>query len=173
VQWDAVCKSVLQRVAVFCSVFIRVWRAVFSRVWQCCSESVAVSQRVFICVSRGSYFPVCCSVAVLQCAAVCRRVLQCVAACCSVFIVRLQGSIFIDSLSLRVCCSALQGLAVCYSVFLCGRECCSVLQRVAAYLCVSRGLYFPRLSLGKCVAVCCSVLQCVSVCRRVLQCVAA
>ena len=81
------------------------------------------------------------------------------------------------------CCSALQCVAVRYSVLQCARGgmtfekfhqpplrlpprvlqciavCCSVLQ------CVS-----VSLSVLQCVVVCCSVLQCVAVCCSVLQC---
>jgi len=61
------------------------------------------------------------------------RVLQRVAACCSV----LQ--------CIAVCCIALQGVAVRCSVLQCVAVCCSVLQCVAA-----------RCSALQCVAVCCS-----------------
>jgi len=78
----------------------------------------------------------------------CAQVLQCVAVCCSV----LQCA--------AGCCSVLQCVAVCCSVLQCVAVCCSVLQCVAMCCRVLQ-----------CVAVCCSVLQCIAVCCSVLQCV--
>jgi len=88
----------------------------------------------------------------LQCVAVCCRVLQCVAVCCSVLQCLAVCSVLqcdaaddsngVDVKCVVVCSSMVQYIAVC----------CSVLQYVA---------------------VCCSALQCVAVCCSVLQCVAA
>jgi len=83
---------------------------------------------------------------VLQCVAVCCRVVQCVA----------------------VCCSVLQCAAVCYSVLQCVAivshcvvVCCSVLQGSERY---SRAI-----SMGSGVAMWRGVLHCVAVCCSVLQ----
>jgi len=94
--------------------------------------------------------------------AVCYRVLQCVAVCCSVQTLRLQRPpwTFLLASSLSSC-SAVQCAAVCYSILQCVAVCCSVLVRLC-----------PLASVLQCVAVCCSVLQCVAVCCSVLQCVA-
>jgi len=61
----------------------------------------------------------------------------------------------------KLCCSALQCVAVRCSVLQCVAVCCSALQCVAVCC-----------SVLQCVAVCCSVLQCVAVRCSVLQCVA-
>jgi len=91
---------------------------------------------------------------------------------------------------LQVCCSVLQGVAVCCGVYMSARRssrscsvssvsavkprcvavCCSVLQCVAVYCSVLRCVTVCC-SVLQCVAVCCSVLQCVAVCRSLLQCV--
>ena len=85
------------------------------------------------------------------------KLLQCVAACCSI----------------ALCCTALQCVAVCCIVLHCIAVCCSVLQCVAV-----SSSWFHRLvpntfpsPVLQCVAVRCSVLQCVAVCCSVLQCV--
>ena len=57
----------------------------------------------------------------LQCVAVCWRMLQSIAASC----IKLQ--------CVEVCCSALQCVIMCCSVLQCVAVCCSVLQDVAAY----------------------------------------
>jgi len=105
---------------------------------------------------------------VLQCVAVCCRVLRCVAECCivlqcveeycSILLQRFAQDLDILSCAnvlscnlIAVCCNMLLCAAVCCRVLLCVASCCSVLQ---------------------CVAVCCSVLQCVAVCFGVLQCFA-
>jgi len=74
-----------------------------------------------------------------------------------------------------VCCSVLQCVAVCCSMFQGGNAVeefvavyCSVLQCVAVYGSVSQCVAVWKCSRG----VCCSVLQCVAVCCSVLQCVA-
>jgi len=123
---------------------------------------LCASSRVLQCVSCVAVCFVCCSVFhVLQCAAVCyrvlhyvaigasaclcarKRLLQCVAVCCSV----LQ--------CVAVCSSMLQGIAV-----FCTR---SVWVSVCTHMCVA--------VCWQCIAVCCSVLQCATVCYSVLQCV--
>ena len=89
---------------------------------------------------------------VLQCVAVCYRVLQ-------------------------MRCSVLEWVAVCYSVLQRVAVCCSVLQLCCSLLqCVAvccRARKKSRKTRVKkiCVAVFCSVLQCVAVCGSVLQCV--
>jgi len=85
-------------------------------------------------------------------------VVQCVSACHTSNIGRLEG---LETLShMRVvaaCCSVLQCVASCQ-----GNE-----------ICCPEGLEASRKSvLWQCGAVCCSVLQCVAVCCSVLQCVA-
>ena len=126
----------------------------------------------------------------LQCVAVCCRVLQSVVGCCSVLQLDTYGYF-----NLSVCCSVLQ---FCYSVMqwftayqqvnmkyavtyeclpTCIRSalCCSVLQCIAAFCsvlwcvtmcCSMLQLYCSVLQMY------CSVLQCVAVCCSVLQCVA-
>ena len=70
----------------------------------------------------------------LPCVAVCYIVLPCVA-------VRCRARLRTDKhLTIDLCCSVLQCVAVCCRVVQCVAVCCSVLQ---------------------CVAVCCNVLQCV------------
>jgi len=137
----AVCCSVLQRIAVCCSMYISylvtTWRA---------GETMA-------------------SVSVLQRVAACCSALQRVAVCCSV----LQFACIIprDNLTCRrdngfcicvaVCCSVLQCVAVCCSVLPCVALCCSVLQYV--YI-IPRDNLTCRRDNGfwTCIAVCCSVL---------------
>jgi len=64
----------------------------------------------------------------LQCVAVCCRVLQCVAVCCGVLQCVVGAlCIFLN----RSCCSVLQSIAVCCSVLQCVAVCCRVLQCVA------------------------------------------
>jgi len=90
-------------------------------------------------------------------------VLQCVAVCCSAFIVLLQcvcRALLRTSWVLSVCCSVLQWVAVGCSMLQYVAVCCSMLQYVA--VCCSLLQY---------VAVCCSMLivllQCV--CRAPLR----
>jgi len=105
--------------------------------------------------------------------------LQCVAVCCST----LQGSA-VCSIVLEyaavccsvlqcaaVCCSMLQHVAACCSVLQCAVVCCSVLQRAAA-CCIA--LQCAALCCGglHCAAVCCIVLQWVAVGCGVVQCCA-
>jgi len=66
-------------------------------------------------------------------------------------------------------CSALQCVAVCYSVLQCFAICCSELQRLQ---CVADKPATTSPAMLQRVVVCCSVLQCVAVCYSVLQCVA-
>jgi len=89
----------------------------------------------------------CCSV--LQCVAVCCRVLQgqCVALCCSV-------SVYLTSTSRVVCSSVLQCVAVC----------CSVLYRVGITH-IDTPCYMLQ-----CVAVCCRALQSIAKYCGMLQC---
>ena len=112
VQSVAVCYSVLQCGAMWCSVLHR--RARRLRVTPFCTLELLARQRqprVLQCVA------VCCSV--LLCAAVCCSVLQCVAVCCCVL------------LCVAVCCSALLCVAGCCCVLQCVAVCCNVLQCVA------------------------------------------
>ena len=70
-------------------------------------------------------------------------------------------------------CSALQYIAVCCSAVSCSVfVCCSLLQGVAVcWRDESRHTWVSRVTrVLQCVAVCCSVLQCVAVCCSVLQC---
>jgi len=94
------CCSVLQRVAVCCSVLHCVVRQARSRMNESCLFQLARSLLFYIAVRI-----VCCSV--LQCVAVCCSVLQCVAVCCSVF------------QCVALCCFVLQCVAVCCSVLQC------------------------------------------------------
>ena len=101
---------------------------------------------------------------VLQCVAACCSVLQSVAACCSV---------------IAVCCSVVQYLAVCCSVQQCVTVCCSVQQCCTA--CSANQQHCNTLqhiattnithTLGEFASsgsVCCSVLQCVAVCCSIV-----
>jgi len=63
-----------------------------------------------------------------------------------------------------VCCSVLQGVAVCDVSA--ARECV----RAARETCTSCNVS-ECCSVMQCVALCCTVLQCVAVCCSVLQCV--
>jgi len=101
------------------------------------------------------------------------RVLQCVAACCSV----LQR--------VTVCCSVLQRVAACCNVL----QCVASFPKLSISYIATNGWMKECCSMLQCAAVCCSVLQCVAVCcelskvvylmyytewmdGRVLQCVA-
>jgi len=125
---------------------------------------------------------------VLQGVAECCRVLQCVALYCSVLqhvvdtLRACSSSMTIGTLataffvSLMMCCSVLQCVAVCCSVLQCVAVYHSVLQHVA----VTSRACSSSMSTGKLATafsvplmVRCSVLQCVAVCCSVLQCVAA
>jgi len=91
---------------------------------------------------------------VLLCVAVCCSVLQCVAVCCSL----LQ--------CVAVCCGVKQCYAVLCSVLQCVAVCCSVLQSVA--ICLQRGLQSFMLQCVaefnyRCVAGCFIVLHFVAV----------
>ena len=116
-------------------------------------QPVAVCGSQCVAVCRGVHCSALqCARRPFPCAAVCCRVLQCFAVCCSVWSV-LQ--------CVAVCCSVLQCVLQC--ALKCVAVCCCVLK--CALQCVSQ-----------CVAVCCSVLQCVAVCVAVFcsasQCVA-
>jgi len=95
-------------------------------------------------------------------------VLQCVAVCCSVFVL---ADILSGTICVAVCYSALHYVAVCCSVFLedtlagaiCVLVCCSMLQCVAVCFNVLQCVC-PQRHSGRC-NVCCSVLQCVALCR--------
>jgi len=107
---SCVAESVLQCVAVCCSVL----QCVADSVLQCVAVCCGVLRCVAVCCSvLSSAADSCVAEGVLRCVAVCFSVLQCVAVCCSV----LQ--------CVAVCCSVLQSVAVCCNV------CCSVLQFVA------------------------------------------
>jgi len=138
-----VCCSVLQCVAVRCSVLQRERRFIsaFTLPVRCVSEAATWN-------SDGMP-EVCCSV--LQCVAVCCGGLQCVAVGYSVL---QHERRFISAFTIpvrcvseavtwhpdgmpEVCCSVLQCVAVCCSVSQCVAWRCSVLQRVAACSSVS------------------------------------
>ena len=86
--------------------------------------------------------------------AACRSVLQSVEVRCSALqCVAVCWSVLQRGTSHIVCCSVLHSVAVCCSVLQCVAVCCSVLQCVAECCSVLR-----------CAVVCCSVLQCVAVC---------
>ena len=136
---------------------------------------------------------------VLQCVAVCRRVLQWVAVGCNWLNqlhhpayqiaqfkqinrpIDISNSYTVCILRVAACCSVLQCVAACCSVLQCVAVCCSVLQCVAVCCC---GLQCVAVgcSVLQCVTVwcnmvqgvagCCNMLQCVAVCCSVLQCVA-
>jgi len=129
-------------------------RACYS-VLQCVAVCCSVSHR-----TQSGVFRVCCSVK--QCVAVWSRVLQSVAVCCSllqsvaVCCIELNGlsprvqsqmiSLCISNVSPKVCCSVLQCFAVFCSVLQCVAVCCSVSQCVAVCH-----------SVLQCVVVCCNV----------------
>ena len=131
------CCGVLRRVAVCCSVLQCV--AVCVPEIQNAQTLQCVLQIFVIFRNQNKY-------TVLQCVAVCCRVLPCVAVC------------FCVLPCVAVCCSVLQCVAVC----------CSVLQCVADVGDTHNSKRRP------CLAVCCIVLQCVAVCERetLMQCVA-
>ena len=121
-QCVAACCSVLQRVVVCCSVlqFVAVRCSVLQRVAVVAVYHIIDSplhRRMLYCVA------VCCSV--LQCVAVCCVMLQCVEACCSVL--QYAALCFSELQWVLVSCSVLQCVAVCLM-------CCSVLQCVAVFL---------------------------------------
>jgi len=110
----AVCCSVLQCVAVCCSV---------CSVMRCVAVCCSALQCVAVCA-------VCCSV--LQNVAECCRVLQSVAVCCSVL---QQGNhthprLILSRMRAAVCCSVWQCVAVCCVLHMlqCVAVCCSVMQ---------------------------------------------
>ena len=111
-----------------------------------CVDTYQVERRMLQCVA------VCCSV--LQCVAVCCGVLHCVAVCCSV--IQRWDTSCVNVTAARNCVVTFQ---VERSVLQCVAVCCDVVQCVAVYC-----------SVLQCVAVCCSVLRCVAVCCSVLQC---
>jgi len=167
-QCATVCCSVLQYGAVRCSVLQCVALCRHICVLQCGAKFdlqwilklkfvglfclVSVKRDVRTWAYPQSSPSVSCSV--VQRVAVCYSVLQCVTACCSV----------------------LQRVAVCYSVLQCVTACCSVLQRIGTsaiinifhswrrsdltYLVLEIYGFPDRSSIGKNVAVWCSVLQC-------------
>jgi len=110
------CCSVLQCVAVCCSLCVAVCCSVLQCVAVCC-------RCVWISHVTNT---MCCSV--LQCVAVCCRVLQCVAVCCR--------CVWMSHVTYTMCCSVLQCVADMYKWVIshtqCVAVCCSVLQRVAA-----------------------------------------
>ena len=131
---------------------------------QPCSVSRLNCHSVLQCVACVA---VCCSV--LQCVAVCCSMLQCVAACCGVYgsvshldshililccnmgeCVARNQSCSVSRLTVIVCCSVLQCVAVCRSMLQCVAVCCSVLR------CVWLGVSFGQ-------SYCDIMLQCVSV----------
>jgi len=136
-QCDAVCRSVLQSVAV------------------CIPPH---NKHLTLKTLRGA---VCWSV--LQCADLCRRVLHCVAECCSVHSITHRT---FDAQNTAWCslCSALKCVALCCSVLQCVAVCIPshikhlTLKRLRGAVCWS---------VLQCVALCRSVLQCVAVCCSV------
>jgi len=169
------CCSVLQFVAVCCSVFVlflcsRIVRVCCSACAMCCSVVVlvyfprvggfwgcvavyrSVSQYVALimccsCAGGSSVcFPVCCSV--LLCVAVCCSVLQCVAVCGSARVFSVCW--WIIRLGNSVCVVCCDSACV---------VCCNLLQRVAVFACVCCCL----------MGVCCSVLLLSAMCCSVLQ----
>ena len=135
----SVCCSILQRVAVCCSVLpgaldepSRTCKGVAVVVAVCCS----VLQCVAVCCPGHGTSPWvvqrCCNLhRCCNCCGVCCSVLQCIKVCCG------------------VCCSVLQRVVVCWLVRRKSQHVCTkLLQRVLQ--CVLQ-----------CCAVCCSVLQCV------------
>jgi len=143
----AVCCSVLQCVAVCCSVLQ--WKS-RTKCAVCCSVLQWKSQtKCAVCCSVLLFVPVrhiyihirvCVAVCVLQCVAVCYSVLQCVAVCCSETYIypyihaHIHTLVHIEKMS-RECSkisdemrSVLQRVAVCCSVLQCVAVCCSVLQ---------------------------------------------
>jgi len=167
------CCTVLQRIAVYCSVV-----QCFAVTEYVCSFGIIIDetnllQCVAVCCSdiidmffrnsqwRLEYAAVCCHVllydAVLQCVAVCCSALQCVAVCCSVLH------------CVAVFCSVLQCVAVCCSMIQCIAGFCRVLQRVPSccsvlqYFAVTSCICYFGTSIGKvnplhCAAVCFSLL---------------
>jgi len=127
---------------------------------------------------------VCCSV--LQCAAVCRGVLQCHKFHTTHTDRLALGSKqhFSQTWAAAVCCSVLQSVAECCRVLQCVVVCCNVLQchkfhsphleRVALGLKQQFSKMIAMLAACRhsCVAVCCGVLRCVAACCSVFQCVA-
>ena len=127
----AVCCSVWQCVAVWCSVsqyFVSVLQCVAVRVCNSVMQCVAVfCQCVAVCCRKSvlqydavcrSILSVCCRKSALQCDAVCRsivRVLQCVA-------VRVCNSAMQCVAVFGQCCSVLQCIAMCCSK-ICTRQC--------------------------------------------------
>ena len=98
--------------------------------------------------------------------------LQCVAVCCSVVQapdretrIHLQFKIEEEVIDIwtRVCCRALQYIAMCCSVLQYHAVCCSDLIDTTP-ICCSRSKRSSSMYEQECVAVCCSVLQCVAVC---------
>jgi len=158
-----VCFSLLQYVAVWCSVLQS-----FTVILMTCAliaPRPILLQVVYTCVAA------CCSM--LQCVtaycrsfAVCCSVLQCVAVILATCALIAPRPILLQVMQMCV--------AVCCSVLQCVAACCSVLQCVAARHLGDYSVIAPRRILVQvmCVAVCCSVLQCVAVCSSVLQCVA-
>jgi len=103
-------------------------------------------------------------------------VLQCVAVCCSVYILEVSADYVVrHRMCYAVCCSVWQCVAVCYSVL----QCVYVTNRFWSCLApqdwLCSVLYFVAVDCCRlqCVAVCCSVLQRVAACCSVLQRVAA
>jgi len=88
-------------------------------VLQCVAVSCSVLQRVSQRHSRETH-PVCCSV--LQCVVVCYRVLPCVIVCCSLLhCVALCCSVLQCAV---LCCNAMQRLSMCCNVLKCVAVCC-------------------------------------------------
>jgi len=144
-----VCCSVLQCVAVFCSVL----------------RYVAACQCVAVCHPGSEYH----SLVQLEIryVAVCCGVLKYVEVCCSVS-TRVAVP-FVGATWHQVCCSVLQYVAVRCSVLQCVAVCCSTLQCVA--VCLLESEYHSLVQLNTLVEACCSVLQWHAVCCNKLQCV--
>ena len=140
--------------------------------WVCCKLHLQGLALDFDGVSKWGFK------SALQCIAVCHRVLQCSAVCCSALQwVAVHCSVLH---CIAACCSALQRVAAHCSVLQCIAVCCSALQRVAvccrvlqcasqwvAVVCTVLQSIAVHCSALHCVAVHCNVLQCIVVCCRV------
>ena len=151
----SVCCSVLQCVAVCCSLFstrsLFVERRVFVYT-RAKSERVAVER-------ENQPIAVCCSV--LQCVAVCCSVLQCVAVWREIEHIELPATLL--DYFLRSNTSDISQFSVFDTVSFREKACFRIYKSEERKRC-SRERDSAHSSVLQCVAVCCSVLQCVAVC---------
>jgi len=130
----------------------------------CVLQCVAVRCSAKACRCGRLMLYRCCSV--LQCFALCYRVLQslqCAALCCSAM----------HCVAVCWCSVAEACCLVCATLLNPNSVCCTVVHCVAsvAVCCIYAHLYVQHTSLStQCVAVCYSVLQCATVCCSVMQC---